>query len=137
MADYGTIKTALATQLNTSTAVDIVYDNPPDVVITPCAVIVPDSLAVEYGDAMQRGLLRMNFNATFIVQRFDYDANIARLDPLIYGTDSVDELIAADVTLGGTVSFARVVRCTSIGRVAYGDDVFLGAEFEIEVMVEP
>lgn len=137
MADYGTIKAALATQLNTSTAVDIVYDNPPDVVITPSAIIVPDSLAVEYGDAMQRGLLMMNFNVTFMVQRFDYDANIARLDPLIYGTDSVDQLLAADPTLGGAVSFARAVRCVSIGRIAYGDDVYLGAEFEVEVMVEP
>jgi hypothetical protein len=137
MADYGTIKTALATQLNTSTAVDIVYDNPPDVVITPSAIIVPDSLAVEYGDAMQRGLIRMNFNVMFMVQRFDYDSNISRLDPLIYGTHSVDELLSADPTLGGTVSFARAVRCVSIGRVAYGDDVYLGAEFEIEVMVEP
>jgi hypothetical protein len=137
MADYGTIKAALATTLNTSTAVDIVYDNPPDVVITPSAIIVPDSLAVEYGDAMQRGLLMMNFNVTFMVQRFDYDANIARLDPLIYGTDSVDQLLAADPTLGGAVSFARAVRCVSIGRIAYGDDVYLGAEFEVEVMVEP
>ena len=137
MADYGTIKAALATQLNTSTAIEIVFENPPDVVITPCAVIVPDSLAVEYGDAMQRGLLRMNFNVTFMVQRLDFDVNIARLDPLIYGPDSVDTILSADPTLGGAVSYARAVRCVSIGNIGYGDDLFLGAEFEVEVMVEP
>ena len=55
----------------------------------------------------------MFFNVTFLVQRFDMDLNIARLDPLIYGTDSVDQLLAADRTLGGVVSFARATRLRS------------------------
>ena len=80
MSDYGTIKTALATQLNTSTHVEIVYDNPPDVPFTPSAIVIPGEPAVEYGDAMQRGLVQMFFNVTFLVQRFDMDLNIARLD---------------------------------------------------------
>lgn len=137
MADYGTIKTALADQLNTSTAIQIAYANPPETAMVPCVVVIPSSTAVEYGDAMQRGLLRMTFTATFLVQRFDLDNNIARLDPLIYGTDSVDQLLAADRTLGGAVSYARVVTCSNIGNVGYGDDLYLGADFEIEVMVEP
>jgi len=137
MADYGTIKAALATTLNTSTSVEIVYENPPDVAITPCAIIVPGGVAVEYGDAMQRGLLKLYFTVTFMVQRFEFDSNIARLDPLVYGTDSVDQLLAADRTLGGAVSYANVVSCTNIGNVGYGDEVYLGAEFEVEVMVEP
>jgi hypothetical protein len=137
MADYGTIKAALADALEASTAVEIAFENPPDVAITPCAIIVPGGVAVEYGDAMQRGLIKMFFTVTFMVQRFDFDNNIARLDPLIYGTDSVDQLIATDRTLGGTVSYANVVSCTNIGNIGYGDEIYLGAEFEIEVMVEP
>jgi hypothetical protein len=137
MADYGTIKAALADALEASTAIEIAFENPPDVAITPCAIIVPGGIAVEYGDAMQRGLIKMYFTATFMVQRFDFDNNIARLDPLIYGTDSVDQLIATDRTLSGTVSYANVVSCTNIGNIGYGDEIYLGAEFEIEVMVEP
>jgi hypothetical protein len=137
MADYGTIKAALADALEASTAIEIAFENPPDVAITPCAIIVPGGIAVEYGDAMQRGLIKMYFTVTFMVQRFDFDNNIARLDPLIYGTDSVDQLIATDRTLSGTVSYANVVSCTNIGNIGYGDEIYLGAEFEIEVMVEP
>ena len=137
MSDYGTIKTALATKLNTSTHVEIVYDNPPDVPFTPSAIIIPGEPAVEYGDAMQRGLVQMFFNVTFLVQRFDMDLNIARLDPLIYGTESVDQLLANDRTLGDVVSFARATSAGNVGNVGYGDDIYLGVEFEIEVMVEP
>lgn len=137
MSDYGTIKTALATQLNTSTHVEVVYDNPPDVPFTPSAIVIPGEPAVEYGDAMQRGLVQMFFNVTFLVQRFDMDLNIARLDPLIYGAESVDQLLAADRTLGGVVSFARATSAGNVGNVGYGDDIYLGVEFEIEVMVEP
>ena len=137
MADYGTIKTALATQLNTSTVVEVVYANPPEVPFTPSAIIIPGTTAVEYGDAMQRGLLQMFFTVTFLVQRFDLDNNIARLDPLIYGDNSVDQLLAADRTLGGVVSYARVASANNVGNVGYGDDIYLGVDFEVEVMVEP
>ena len=138
MADYGTIKEALATQINTSTVVEVVYANPPEVPFTPCAIIIPATgTAVEYGDAMQRGLLQMFFTVTFLVQRFDLDNNVVRLDPLIYGTDSVDQLLAADRTLGGVVSYARVATANNVGNIGYGDDIYLGVDFEVEVMVEP
>ena len=138
MSDYGTIKTALATQLNTSSEVEVVYDNPPEVPFTPSAIIIPATgNAVDYGDAMQRGLLQMFFTVTFLVQRFDLDNNVARLDPLIYGTNSVDQLLANDRTLGGVVSYARVTTCGDIGNIGYGDDIYLGVDFEVEVMVEP
>jgi len=137
MADYGTIKTAIADKLAESSHLTLAYGDVPDNILTPCAVVFPGGVAVEYGDAMARGVQIMSFDVTVFVQRFDTAANISRLDPLIYGDDSIEKLFADDPTLDGVVQFARIVRVTSIGNVGWADDLYIGCELELEVMVTP
>lgn len=137
MADYGTIKTAIADKLAESSHLTLAYGQVPDNIVTPCAVVFPSGIAVEYGDAMARGVQTMTFDVTVFVQRYDMTANLARLDPLIYGPDSIEKLFADDPTLAGVVAFARIVRVTTIGNVGWADDIYIGCELELEVMVEP
>lgn len=137
MADYGTIKTAVAAKLAESSHLVIAYGDVPENIVTPCAVVFPSSTPVEYGDAMQRGVQMMSFDITVFVQRFDMVQNVVKLDPLIYGDDSVEKLFADDPTLGGVVSFAQITRVTSIGNVGWADDIYIGCELELEVMVQP
>jgi len=70
-------------------------------------------------------------------QRFDLDAAADALDVFIHGPDSVDALMRADRTLGGVAADTITDRCANIGQVLAGDDVFLGAEFDVRVMVQP
>jgi len=38
------------------------------------------------------------------------------------------------MTLGGVVNFARVVEMTNYRQINVGDVIYLGAEFEVEVV---
>ena len=136
MITYTDIKAGLAHVIGQSANLSVVYADPTDTPITPSAMIVPAGQAVTYKQAMQNGLAILEFRVSIMVQRFDQAANIARLDPFVYGPDSLNALIDADRTLNGTVSDAVVTRCTNIGIVGFGDDTYLGAEFEIEVYAE-
>jgi len=136
MADYGTIKQALADTLAASTNLTVVYKQVPDVYTTPCAVLVPGDNPATYHQTMAgQGLTTFEFKVQVMLQRFDLDAAADALDVFIHGPDSVDALIRADRTLGGVVTDAVVDRCANIGQVLAGDDVFLGAEFDTRVMV--
>ena len=138
MADYGTIKQALADTLAASTNLTVVYKQVPDVYTTPCAVLVPGDNPATYHQTMAgQGLTTFEFKVQVMLQRFDLDAAADALDVFIHGPDSVDALIRADRTLGGVVTDAVVDRCANIGQVLAGDDVFLGAEFDVRVMVQP
>jgi len=137
MADYGTIKQALADTLASSTNLTVVYQQVPDVYTTPCAVLVPGDNPATYHQTMAgQGLTTFEFKVQVMLQRFDLDAAADALDVFIHGPDSVDALIRADRTLGGVVTDAVVDRCANIGQVLAGDDVFLGAEFDTRVMVQ-
>lgn len=138
MADYGTIKAALAGNLDASTDLVVVYQQVPDVYTTPCAVLVPgDNPATYHGAMSGQGFTTFEFKVQVMVQRFDMDHTVAVLDKFVHGPDSVDALVRADRTLGGVAADSIVRRCSNVGQVIAGDDVFLGAEFEIEVMVQP
>lgn len=138
MADYGTVKQALADALAASTNLTVVYTQVPDVYTTPCAVLVPgDNPATYHGAMAGQGFTTFEFKIQIMLQRFDLDAAATALDVFIHGSDSVDALIRADRTLGGVAADAVVDRCSNIGQVLAGDDVFLGAEFDTRVMVQP
>lgn len=138
MADYGTIKAALAGNLDASPDLTVVYTQVPDSYITPCAVLVPgDNPALYHGAMSGQGFTTFEFKVQVMVQRFDMEHTVAVLDKFVHGSASVDALIRADRTLGGVAADTVVRRCSNVGQVIAGDDVFLGAEFEIEVMVQP
>lgn len=138
MADYRTIKAALAARLDTSANLSVVYVQVPDVYTTPCAVLVPGDTPAQYHATMQgQGLTVFEFRVQVMVQRFDLAAAADALDVFVHGPDSVDALVRADRTLGGVVVDAVVDTCENYGQVLAGDDVYLGAEFDLRVMVRP
>jgi hypothetical protein len=138
MADYGTVKAALADALTASDNLTVVYANVPDVYTSPCAVLVPGDNPVEYHGSMRgQGFTVFEFKVQVMVQRFDMEFTVAVLDKFVHGPDSVDALVRADRTLGGVAADCVVLRCNNIGQVLAGDDVYLGAEFDVEVMVAP
>lgn len=138
MADYGTVKQALADALDASPDLTVVYPSPPDVYVTPCAVLTPgDNPATYHGSMSGQGFTVFEFKVQVMVQRFDMEHTISVLDKYVHGPDSVDALVRADLTLGGVAATCIVRRCSNIGQVLSGDEVYLGAEFEVEVMVAP
>lgn len=138
MADYGTVKQALADALSASDNLTVVFANVPDVYATPCAVLVPGDNPALYHNAMSgQGLTVFEFKVQVMVQRFDMEHTVSVLDKFVHGPDSVDALIRADRTLGGVAADSVVRMCSNIGQVLAGDDVYLGAEFDVEVMVAP
>jgi len=138
MADYGTIKTALASNLEASANLLVVYTQVPDNYVAPCAVIVPGDDPATYHQAMSgQGFTRFEFKVQILQQRFDSNYSLEALDVFVHGPDSVDALIRADRTLGGVAADSVCIRCANLGQVLAGDDVFLGAEFDVDVMVAP
>lgn len=133
MSTYAQVKAALATALDASPTLAVVYQNPPDNAITPSAIILPGGNPVEYAQTLQNGLTRLMFTVLVIVQRFETVSNIAALDDYILSNSSIYKLVDADTTLGGVVATAAVTRCSNIGVTNAGEDTFLGAEFEIEI----
>lgn len=132
MADYAAIKAGLGTRLDAATNISVVYNNAPELIVTPCAIVLPGDTPAEYHQAMQ-GLTKFEFKVVVMVQRFESSANLSRLDEYVSGNQSIDTLIAADRTLGGAASDAYVVRCNTLGTMGTADDTYLGAEFDVEV----
>ncbi len=124
------LETALATIPDVVTSA-YMLDSPPDLTLQ---VMGPD--LVEYDLAMQRGLDRW----TMIVQAFsgspDTTAAQQNLDDWMAprGTNSVKAAVESDVTLGGIVQSARVMR--SSGYRIYdlpNRGRTLGTEFFVDV----
>lgn len=134
-ATYADIKAGLASVLDNSADLSVVYTEPQDTIITPSAQILGGNPIAEYHQTMGTGLNRFRFTVLVCVQRFDTMSALDRLDPFIYGNGSIPNLVEADETLGGTVSTAIVTRCSNLGMVNSGEQAYLGAEFEVEVYV--
>jgi len=131
MADLSAIRQALADKMGN------VYGlrssaTMPDAPRPPQAVILPDR--IEYDLDMSRGADMFFFLVTVIVGRADDRAAQNNLDRFVSGTDSIKAAIEADMTLGGVVNFARVTEMTNYRQINVGDTIYLGAEFEVEVV---
>jgi len=131
MADLSAIRQALADKMGN------VYGlrssaTMPDAPRPPQAVILPDR--IEYDLDMSRGADTFFFLVTVIVGRADDRAAQNNLDRFVSGTDSIKAAIEADMTLGGVVNFARVTEMTNYRQINVGDTIYLGAEFEVEVV---
>ena len=131
MADLSAIRQALADKMGN------VYGlrssaTMPDAPRPPQAVILPDR--IEYDLDMGRGADTFFFLVTVIVGRADDRAAQNNLDRFVSGSDSIKAAIEADMTLGGVVNFARVTEMTNYRQINVGDTIYLGAEFEVEVV---
>ena len=130
MASVTDIRQGIATRLATipglRTSATMLDDPRP-----PVAMVIPER--IEYDLTAQRGIDRYIFVVQVLVSRADDRAAQNNIDPYIVGANSVKEAIFADQTLDGTCQVARVTDVRSYGQVLYGETLYLGVEFAVEV----
>lgn len=131
MASVTDIRTALATAMGTisglRTAATI-----PDAPRPPQAIVVPDR--IDYDLDMARGADRFYFTIILLVSRADDRASQNNLDAYITGAGSIKTAIESDRTLGGVVNTCRVTQMRNYAAVSVGEVLYLGAEFDVEVV---
>ena len=130
MATVGDIRQGIATRLATipglRTSATMLDDPRP-----PVAMVIPER--VEYDLTAGRGVDRYIFIVQLMVSRADERAAQNNLDPYITGPTSVKTALFADPTLDGTAQTSRVTDVRSYGQVIYGETLYLGCEFTVEV----
>ena len=97
----------------------------------PQAIIMP--LRVDYDLNARRGADEYQFVITLMVGRADSRSAQNELDPYIVGERSIKAAVEADRTLGGVVNTCRVTEMRNYGAIAYGEVLYLGCEFVVEV----
>jgi hypothetical protein len=135
MADYAAIRDGLKTRLETISALTVVYDNVPDRVVVPCAVVAPGSPIAQYHQSGNDSgaLTQFNFDIIVLVQHWEPNAAQDRIDAVISGAGSVETAIEGNKVLGGAASTCQVVRCLDYGRILVADTEYSGARFTVEV----
>jgi len=130
MASISDIRTGLATRLATISGLRV-SSFQPDLPNPPFANIIPNT--IQYDDAFQRGMQTYGFTVTIIVGRADERTAQNKLDAFASstGTNSVKLAIEGDKTLGGVVFDTRVTEMRSYGQLAYGEVIYLAAEFSV------
>jgi hypothetical protein len=130
MATVSAIRTGIATTLSSisglRTSATMLDDPKP-----PVAMVMPER--VEYDLTARRGADRYTFVVQVLVSRADERTAQNNIDPYVTGATSVKEALFADPTLGGAAQTSRVTEMRSYGQVLYGETLFLGVEFVVEV----
>jgi len=126
----GLLRTALAEQLSSIDGLrvsEVMVDapRPPQAIVTP--------LRLDYDLNARRGADEYQFVVTVMVGRADSRSAQNSLDDYIVGENSVKAAIEADRTLGGAANTCRVTEMRNYGAIAYGDQLYLGCEFVVEV----
>ncbi|HEY7822631.1 MAG TPA: hypothetical protein VIG24_07360 [Acidimicrobiia bacterium] len=98
----------------------------------PVAMVLPDR--IEYDLNANRGADTFVFTVSLLVGRADDRAAQRNIDTYVVGAGSVKAAIEADRTLGGKADTCRVTEMRNYGQVNIGDVVYLGVEFEVEVV---
>jgi len=98
----------------------------------PVAMVLPDR--IEYDLDGSRGADQFFFTVSLLVGRADDRAAQRNIDDYVVGTNSVKKAIEDDRTLGGAADTCRVTEMRNYGQVSVGDVVYLGVEFEVEVV---
>jgi len=130
MSDVGRLREALAEQLSSIEGLrvsQVMVDapRPPQAIVTP--------LRIDYDLNARRGADEYQFVVTVMVGRADSRTAQNSLDSYIVGDNSVKAAIEADRTLGGAANTCRVTEMRNYGAIAYGDQLYLGCEFVVEV----
>lgn len=98
----------------------------------PVAMVYPDTIDFDLNAA--RGADTFNFIVFVLVGRADDRTAQNRLDGFVSGPNSVKAAIEADRTLGGAADTCRVTSMRNYQQVTVGETVYLGVEFEVEVV---
>lgn len=110
-----------------------VSEDLPEQVNPPMAVIALQS--VIYDQSFQKGLVLYNFQVALLAARASDRWAQIRLDEFTStsGAKSVKEAIESDKQLGGVAFDTRVTEMGAIGTVQLDDNIYLAAEFVVEV----
>ena len=130
MATVGSIRQGIATRMETIPglrASATMLDDPRP----PVAMVIPER--IEYDMTAGRGVDRYIFIIQLLVSRADERAAQNNIDPYITGPTSVKEALFADPTLDGAAQTCRLTDLRSYGQVLYGETLYLGCEFIVEV----
>ena len=136
--DYDEIRAELKTRLEAVSSPQsfvAVYDNIPDSVVVPCAIVVPAQNVVAYHEAMgavNSALATCFFNVLIVAQRFETASNQELLNDYL---STVPVALEADQTLDGEATAVLCTNARNYGPVSFADSVFLGLEFDLEVIV--
>lgn len=98
----------------------------------PVAMVLPDG--IDYDLNANRGADTFTFIVSLLVGRADDRAAQRNIDVYVVGPNSVKAAIEQDRTLGGAANTCRVTQMRNYGQVSVGDLVYLGVEFEVEVV---
>jgi len=98
----------------------------------PVAMVLPDR--VDYDLNANRGADTFIFQISLLVGRADERSAQDKMDTYVVGTNSVKAAVEADRTLGGIADTCRVTEMRNYAQVTVGEVVYLGLEFEVEVI---
>lgn len=131
MLNIGPVRDALKTNLQTIINLRA-YDQIPDVVVPPCAVVGQLDFTFDVDNA--RGLDQASVDIFVIVQRFSERTAQDKLDTLLAGTGpkSIKTALESDRTLGGLVDTLRVISADS-GTYSSGDQTFLSYRYNLTI----
>jgi len=98
----------------------------------PVAMVLPDR--VDYDLNANRGADTFTFQISLLVGRADERSAQDKMDTYVVGANSVKAAVEADRTLGGIANTCRVTEMRNYAQVSVGEVVYLGLEFEVEVI---
>lgn len=131
MQNIPAVRDAIKANLQTITNMRV-YDQIPDVVVPPCAVV--GQLDFTFDVDNQRGLDQASVDVYVIVQRISERAGQDKLDLYLAGSGngSVKTALESDRTLGGLVDTLRVISAES-GTYQTGDQTFLSYRYNLTI----
>lgn len=139
-ADISAIRDGLKTNLETISGLRV-WEYVTGTVAVPAAVIVPGDggrgrRAIDYDQTMGRGSDMFMFTILVLVSDAVERTSVDELDAYLAGSgaSSVKAAVESDETLGGIVGWTNVQGVQDYGRIQYGGQTYLGAEFIVEVM---
>lgn len=140
MANLNAIREGLKTNLETISGLRV-WEFVTGTVVTPAAVIIPGDggrgrRAIDYDQTMGRGSDMFMFTILVLVSDTVERTSVQELDAYLAGSGSfsVKAAVESDGTLGGVVGWTNVQGVQDYGRIDYGGQTYLGAEFIVEVV---
>ena len=131
MTNINGVRDALKSNLQTITGLRV-YDQIPDVVVPPCAIVGQLDFTFDIDNA--RGLDQASVDIFVLVQRFSERTGQDKLDLLLAGSGSgsIKTALESDRTLGGLVDTLRVISADS-GTYTSGETSFLSYRYNLTI----
>ena len=131
MTNINGVRDALKSNLQTITGLRV-YDQIPDVVVPPCAIVGQLDFTFDIDNA--RGLDQASVDVYVIVQRLSERTGQNTLDDFLAGSGkgSIKTALESDRSLGGLVDTLRVITAES-GTYTSGDQSFLSYRYNLTI----